>query len=232
MLFAFLDESYTDQRYYIGAVVIPVEHLKDLGDAIRDAQDYAEGFGIPPKTELHAHQIMSGSGAWKPLRGQHRAAVAIYRRALSNIAALPTSITIRGVDVVRLNARYSYPEPPYHVTLQHLLERLDEQARRRRQKLTVIADEIQDQAQHVARAMRYQVTGTRGYRSSTLDAIEMPIEYGRSHESPGIQAADLVTYLYRRKDAHTETSPQAAAAVESLWRIIAQKCRNATRWDP
>jgi hypothetical protein len=232
MLFAFLDESYTDQRYYIGAVVVPVDNLNDLSNAVKSTQEYAEGFGIAPKTELHAHRIMNGTGEWKALHGQHRAALAIYRRALANITVLPITILARGVDVGRLNARYSYPQPPYHVTLQHLLERIDEHARRRKEQVTVIADEIRGQADHVARTMTYQITGTRGYRSSTLDAIQMPIVYGPSHESPGVQAADLVTYLYRRKDAHQETNPKAAQAVEDLWRIIAPKCRSVSRWDP
>jgi hypothetical protein len=97
VLISFLDESYTQDRYYIAAFVIGSKDLALLNAAVADAARYAEGFGVPPGAELHAHEIMSGKGSWAALRGQHRSAIAIYQRALTNIAMLPGIMCVRGV---------------------------------------------------------------------------------------------------------------------------------------
>lgn len=115
MLIAYLDESYTRDRYYIAAFVIPASEVSRLDAAVARVAAYAEGFGVPARSELHAHEIMSGKRDWKPIRGKHRAAIGIYQRALTEVAALPGKLHIRGVDVERLNARYRYPEPPHQV---------------------------------------------------------------------------------------------------------------------
>jgi hypothetical protein len=57
--------------------------------------------------------------------------------------------------------------------------------------VTVIADEIQDQADHIARAAWYQQNGTGGSRSSRLAQIQMPIVFGSSAESPARRSGGL-----------------------------------------
>jgi hypothetical protein len=139
---------------------------------------------------------------------------------------------IDGVDVARLNARYRYPDPPHRVTLRYLLEAVDRHAVRSGERVTVIADEVPDQEDHGRRAADYQMAGTGGYRSSKLATIDMPITFGASHESPGLQAADLLAYLFRRHDAHAETDPRAEKAVNELWDTLRPIWRNVRRWDP
>lgn len=60
------------------------------------------------------------------------------------------------------------------------------------------------------------LNGTGGYLSSKLPSIEMPLKFASSKQSPGLQMADLVVYLHRRRDAHKETSVRTARAVEEL----------------
>jgi len=217
----------------MGAFVIDEAYLSELAAAVARAAAYAEGFGVAPGAELHAQEIMSGKKAWKPLRGKHRSAIAIYRRALQELATLPGArVFIDGVDVVRLNARYSYPEPPQRVTLRYLLEAIDRYAVRFGERVVLIADEVPDQVDQGKRAADYQQAGTGGYRSSNLTAMEMPITFGSSAESPGLQAADLVVYLFRRLDAHIETDARVGVAVRDLWGETRQLRPMTRRWDP
>ena len=76
---------------------------------------------------------------------------------------------LRGLDVQRLNARYSYPDQPHELVLGHTLERLHERSRdyRSGESVRVVADEIATQSAHIAQFEGYQSWGTPGYRSST-----------------------------------------------------------------
>jgi len=233
MLYAFIDESYTKDRYYVAAYVVPESGIQAIAAAIAEARAYAETFGVETGAELHAHELMSGKGQWSALRGKHRAAVAIYTRALEQIIAVPgAKMFIEGVDIPRLNARYRYPDPPHRLTLRHLLESIDTYALKIGEEVLIIADEVQDQVAHAQRAANYQLVGTGGYKSSKLTTIQMPITFGSSDQSPGLQAADLIVYLYRRHDAHVETNPKAAKSVHDLWAVLRPIWGSVRRWDP
>lgn len=233
MLYAFIDESYTKDRYYVSAYVVDEDQLQAIKAALALARDYAQGFGIPPEAEFHGYEIMSGRGLWKPIRGQHRAATAIYRRALERIAAVPTGrLFIQGLDIPRLNARYRYPEPPHRIALRHVLEDVDRVATGRQEQVLVIEDEVPDQVAHLLRMDSYQRSSTGGVRPRTLSTIQMPITFGSSAQSPGLQAADLAVYLYRRMDAHVEAHEVTRAVVEDLWQVLRPLKPVARRWDP
>lgn len=233
MLFAFIDESYTADRYYVAAIIVREENLAHVRNALADARAYARGFGIAAdNVEYHAHSIMTGCDGWEPIKGQPRSAIAIYKDVLRRLAGLPVRMIIRGVDVQRLNARYRYPQPPHEVTLRHLLEQVDKFAEQVGDVVTVIADEVQGQAQHVARAMNYQESGTGGYQPRRLLQIQMPIVFGSSAQSPGVQTADLVVYLYRRLDAHVEIHEKTARQVAAMWSSLDPIRHHVWRWDP
>lgn len=232
MLIAYLDESYTQDRYYIAAFVIDLDDLPLLQAAIADGARYAEGFGIAPGSELHAHEIMSGKKAWAPLRGQHRAAIAIYQRALTNIAGLPGRMFVRGLDIPRLHARYKYPDPPHRIVLQHLLEEISDYGQSLGAQVLVVADEIPDQKAHKTRVETYQRLGTPGYKPNKLAHIQTPITFASSALTPGLQVADLIAYIFRRYDGHTEENTRTRVTVEALWGILAPVWGKVWVWMP
>lgn len=232
MLFAFVDESYSENFYYVGAFVLPEEQIRSAKEAVRRVQGFATSFGVTDGAELHAHQIMSGAGEWSALRGRHRAAVRIYDYALGEFAKLPAKVVVRGVNVAGLIKRYPNPRPPHVVALSHCLEDVDAFAKAQGEKFIVIADELPDQLDHVRRVERYRLVGTGGYRSSMLESLEPPIRFGDSRESPGLQIADLIVYLYRRRDSHVETNPKSAASVQRLWARTQPLKPRTWRWNP
>lgn len=139
---------------------------------------------------------------------------------------------MQGVDVVRLNARYRYPEPPHLVTLRHVLEEVDRCATRMKEEVVVIEDELPDQADHARKIESYQRLNTGGCKPRDLTTIELPIRFGSSAQSPELQATDLGVYLVRRIDAHIELDDRAREAAVRLWAMLAPLKPIARRWDP
>lgn len=233
MRYAFVDESYSKDRYYVGAYVVRDDQLAIIKQAVANSRRYAEGFGVAATAEIHGYEIMSGKGDWAPLRGKARASTAVYRRALTEIAAVSGARAfVEGVDIPRLHARYSYPQPPHQIALRHLLEKLNGYAARVGDRIVVIADEVPDQQAHAMRMASYQTMTTGGYKPSKLARIDFPITFGRSAESPGLQCADLIVYLYRRLDAHVHGDERAAVAARSLWELTRPLRPLVRRWDP
>lgn len=214
---AYVDESYDKDSYFIGAAVAHEatwDALEEDLEIIRERT--SELHGTPIDAEFHGHEIMSGRRPWKVLRGEHREAAGVYAAVLRASRAAGIEYVFRGVDVRRLNARYRYPRPPHTVVLGHLLERLDDFAklRGRGEQIIIVADEIADQAEHQVQFEAYQRLGTDDYRSSRLTHISAPINFADSRWSPGLQVADMATYIHRRSSSMTVQHPKAQATTD------------------
>lgn len=60
------------------------------------------------------------------------------------------------------------------------------------------ADFVNDHNQHRAAVEGYVRTGTPGYRTSKLERLVQPVIWSDSGDERGIQAADMLAYMYRR----------------------------------
>lgn len=233
MLHAFIDESYTTERFYLCAVLVHEYDLDSIADALNQARRYARGFGVTtPNIEFHAHSLMTGRDGWESVAGKFRAASSIYQRALRELANTPIHVFVRGIDVVRLNARYRYPEHPYQLALKSLAEHIDSYARGIGETVVLNADEVDNQARHSGRMLSFQANGTGGNWPRSLESLQLPMRFGPSHESPGVQAADLTVYLHRRIDAHIEANPAARRRSLEMWHSLEPVIRHVGRWDP
>jgi len=231
VLFAFIDESYTDDRYWVAALVVDVEDIGKVAAAINEAADYATTFGVPLGTEFHGHSIMNGKDGWEPIYRKTRAAGQIYRTVARAIALTPGRLFVEGVDVPRLNRRYKYPEHPHLVTLRHVLEQVNAYALARQDTVVVICDEVQGSEDHQRKLGEYRLIGTPGYRSSKLQTIEQMM-FASSEQSPGLQSVDLAVYLARRVDAHTHRDERSRRLAQSLWSEFDPIVARVRRWDP
>ena len=106
VLIAYVDESYDQDTYFIGAAVAEEatwELVEQRFDAVR--QRTASQHTVPVDAEFHGYELMAGRGDWSALRGKHHEAAGIYAAVLR--ASLDASVRylFRGVDVRRLNAR-------------------------------------------------------------------------------------------------------------------------------
>ncbi len=236
MLIAYLDESYNRDFYFIGAAIADVtawERVEESYDAIRVAT--RRNHDVPDAAEFHGHELMGGKGDWGALRGKHREAAGIYAAVLRANRDAGVRYIFRGVDVARLNARYSYPDPPHTVVLGHLLERINDYARLNSfgTQVIVIADEIATQEEHQDQFRAYQQLGTGGYRSSRLGHISAPINFASSRLTPGLQAVDMATYIHRRAATpDIEQHPKAQAVTGRLTGIIYPSTEHKHIWFP
>lgn len=235
MLLAYVDESYDRDFYYIAAAIAP----QDVWDELESALDQvrartAEQHGLPADVELHGHEIMGGKGEWRPLRGKHREAAGIYAAALTAARDAGVKYVFRGVDIGRLNARYKYPDQPHGVVLGHLLERVNDYARSSGEpdQVVVVADEIATQEEHRRQFEGYRLSGTPGYRSSTLSRISSPINFASSKLTPGLQVVDLAAYLHHRRSTVVETHRAARATVRRLSALVDAITVHNLTWEP
>lgn len=237
MLLAYIDESFDKGCYFTTAVVLDDDAVRPLARRLDEvaavAADRWAG-ALAPEVELHGYELFHAEGAWQPTKREVRARVAVYAAALDAIAAAEPHIVIRGIDVRAHRRRYQDPWDPHEVSLWHLLERLDEHAGQRGERVLVIADElaVTDAGKHRANLRTWQRTGTPGFRSSRLPSIIDTVQFAPSVESRCLQAADLVSFLHFRRKSGVERDRRAIAANEVLWGRIEPWVRHRYKWVP
>jgi hypothetical protein len=235
MLLAYVDESYDRDFYYMAAAIAPQDVWDELERVLEELRARtAQLHGLPVDVELHGHEIMGGKGEWGPLRGKHREAAGIYAAALTAARHAGVKYVFRGVDITRLNARYKYPEQPHGVVFGHLLERINDHALSIREpdQVVVVADEIATQDEHRRQFEGYRLSGTPGYRSSTLLRISSPINFASSRLTPGLQVVDLAAYLHHRRSTVVESHRAARATVRRLSALIETTTVHNLTWEP
>lgn len=231
VLLTYLDESYTDRWYWMGALMVPDTVAIPLSTALDEVVlNAAKAYGVNAESELHGYDLFQGRAHWSGL--PPRARVAVYNAAMKAIGAHDVTIILRGVDRHGLAHRYASPKPAHEVVLSHLLERVDGYAAMREELALVIADEVDNPATHRADLSRYRVDGTGGYRSRRLTRIVDTLHFAPSHASRLVQAVDLVTFLYRRMANVTGHDPREAAANEKLWSWVEQRRYHSWCWSP
>lgn len=106
-LVAHFDESYTQELFFLGCAVAEEENWERVDQKLIQLLDQQKKcYDLPEEAELHAHEILGGAGKWKPLRGKHREAGNIIKRALTILREEDVKLIFRGIDIARLNARY------------------------------------------------------------------------------------------------------------------------------
>ena len=234
MLLAFVDESdHGDFRCF--AAVLADEHAtKQLTDRLNGLMAQASrDYGIATTTEFHAHPMFHGKEAWESV-GQ-RARANLHEKVIDAIVEADVTLLLRHVSERRLRERQErrgYPDrhPPEQVCFQHVLQRVDDIARRQDTSALVIADERGDRDRHRERFAVYQTKGTPGiYRRTTLPSLLDTIHFAPSHHSRMLQAADMLAFTYRRYMTVNETDHRAQQVMDRLW----SKLQNSGKlYDP
>jgi hypothetical protein len=235
VLLTYLDESYTIERYFIAALLVPDGEASSLTEAldkvVREA--YLEHGRIEKTTELHGAEIVNSKGDWKRLKSNLEARIEVYNAALQAIADHDVAIIFRHVDIVGLDKRYpSGHDHPHSIVLTHLIERVDEYAESVGQTALLIADEVDGQDDYRRELWQYQRSATWGYRSRKITQVVDTLHFAPSSSSRLVQAADLLAFLVRRIAAHTETDARAKAAFHAMWDRITPRIRHHGGWWP
>ncbi|MBW0254854.1 DUF3800 domain-containing protein [Cellulomonas sp. PS-H5] len=231
LLLAYVDESYSPDWFTLGAVIgdaAAVRRIEVGFDAL--VARYRGQFDLDAGTELHGYPMFQGAGVWR--RVPLRARINLYAGAMRVVGDSGARVILRGIDVARQRVRYVHPHPPHEVALAHMLERIDSSADARRAHALVLADEVHNSERHRTNFRDFRTDGTPGYRSSTLPRLLDTIHFAPSHHSRLLQAADLVTFLYRRRSAHVESDERARAANDLIWSHVEPAVEHEHCWRP
>lgn len=235
MLLAYIDESYSKSKYYIAALIVQDRDVTDLSARLDDVvADAAENYrGIAKTAELHGHDLFQAKHDWAALDKMVRARIGIYAKAFTAIASFEVAVIIRGVDRDRQKVRYSNVADPHSVVLEHLLERVDQYAKDRNERVLVISDEIKEQEAHRGELRFYREFSTSGYRARQISQVIDTIYFAPSHATRLLQAVDMVAFLHHRMETHTNGADmRAVRANHALWAHIAPRVHHAHCWIP
>ncbi|GIH51624.1 hypothetical protein SAMN05421833_12938 [Microbispora rosea] len=87
MLLAYVDESYTRNRYSMVALLVPdvqaISLTRALGEVVAGA---AQAYEVVLPAELHGTDLLHGNRGWAPIVQMRRAAVGVYHAAFLAIA--------------------------------------------------------------------------------------------------------------------------------------------------
>ena len=233
VLLAYVDEAYVKRTYWIAGLVCDEAILNplaaDLDEVVREA---SENYGVRATAELHGHDLLHGTGDWKPMHDMIRARIGVYGAAFEAIASYPVAIFIRGVDRRRLEKRYVRPEHPHSVCLAHLFERIDEYAERESEFVLAIADQV-DRADDYREDLRaFREFGTGGYRSRRLARFVDTICFVPSSPSRLVQAVDMLAYLHCRMQSDAGRDERAVRENARLWARVRHRMRDVGCWVP
>ncbi|MFF2632903.1 DUF3800 domain-containing protein [Microbacterium sp. NPDC058021] len=238
MLFAYIDESYIEGKVHlVGALVLDARQVDRIRLALDDVlwktnRAHPE---VPLTAEFHGQNLFQRSEEWSCLRNKQAVAFALYRRAIAQIANVGGAWFIGGVSRVdRLAKRYVDPWPPHEISLQYALELVDQYAAERGSRVTIIADQVPDQAHHEARVQQWQDVGrTPGWKALALDRIERPFDWVDSREHRPLQASDMLTYIYLRKRyGFASAHPRTVAEVERIRNLAIPCLKGQHVWTP
>ncbi len=235
MLLTYVDESHSAEVYFLGAVLCPATEAISLTEALDEVVAKAvDAYGqIPPETELHGYDIFHAKGDWKHLSGMARARIGVYADALQAIADHDVKIVLTGVDLVGLRQRYgSNHDHPHSITLTHLLERVDEFAKRHDELALIIADECEGQDNYRRELRHYRTTGTWGYKARKITTVVDTMHFASSSASRLLQAVDLVAFLHHRVHIAADNDPRAKKANRRLWSRVESRVVHQRVWYP
>jgi hypothetical protein len=238
VLLAYLDESYTNDFYFIGALIVPEAAARPLTATLDNlmTSTAAAYQVIGADAELHAHELVNAKGDWKPMKSMLRARIGIFEAVLRAIVAHDAKFIVEGIDTTKLAERYSTPDDPHRLALMYTMERVNEYAGQVSGTsgvdtyALVVADEVDQHDEHRRSLWVGQRQGTWGYRSQKLDRIIDTIHFLPSHTSRLLQASDVATFLYRRRRVNKEVDPRGEAAWARLEDILRPQIVRARIW--
>lgn len=232
MLHAFVDESYTDDWFFMAAAIasnqrqiVQLEH--DFRELLREE---SERLLIPCPTEVHGYELFQGSSIWGGAPLHERLSIA--GKVLSIVAENDVRFIVRGIDRAAQRRRYPQAYEPYPMILTHVMREVDRYAKARRTEATLICDEIEQHDRHRSMLERHRVRGTPGYNTTTLSAVVGSLEFVKSETSAMVQAADIVAYLRHRMASVPEPIRAQRRSREKLWSIISGQVEHDFIWVP
>lgn len=201
MLRTYVDESASPDVYYVASLTIPDESVQNLENELRLLQTkIGEIFKLPRNLELHGYEIWQGIGIWNDIPIEDRKE--IIRYTLTVILELDVRIAIKGIRISHFQAKYGIERRTIHnAALVWNLEKVQYHANKKNRKFSIIADESgPNDVYYHGQINTYKTFETFGWDPETFTNLEGNIDFVSSESSYGLQATDLIAYIYQRGD--------------------------------
>lgn len=220
MLYAFIDESEHQDKYFIlTALIVRDENLDNLNQGLANLlAQYATTTGTPEHGELHGYDLMQQKGDWAgfPLR----LTSSLYLKALEIINKQCETLYVETIDREEQRKRYKTVFNHRSLAIGFILERVNEFALRHREEVLTYLDDHYTAPAGRKEFIAYKATGTFGYKSSRLEAIR-ELDFFDSRSMFGLQAADLCCYAYQRNLCARKSHPKTVKLQEKMWTSLA-----------
>ena len=170
--------------------------------------------------------MFHGEHGWAPLKATPRLRVGIYKAILTAVADADCKVIHSGS--VRKETAKEWPdhhptEHAHRVAFFGLLQEVAIHSERESDRALLIADEV---SRTSGELLRQDVRWLQERNERVIDTVH----FIQSHESPLVQAADMVGYIHRRVRARTESDPRAEATNQTLARIVEPLVVARRRW--
>ncbi|WP_243061109.1 DUF3800 domain-containing protein [Nocardioides sp. SR21] len=232
MLHAYVDESYTDDWFFMAAAIGDDKQVATFNNnmpwLVIEAAEY---LGLPTvPNELHGYELLQGAGPWSSASVQAR--IDLAAQALELARECDIKFILRGLDRKAQRQKYNEVYEPYGVVLTQLAKDVNAFARARSTPVDIVCDEIHHDDRHRAMIERWRRNGTPGYTVSKLQSVVGSLEFVASDSSGMIQVADLVAYLRHRIATRPDPPRAERRARDRLWRIIEGQIDQNYVWVP
>jgi hypothetical protein len=196
VLFAYLDESYEiDVEYWLGACLIDESAAPGLRDDMNAVSAGLAPHGLRADVEMHAQHLFGGNETFEALKGSPRLRIAAYRDGVQAMANANAHSLLVGVGWCREPMRSAIRIHRMHA-IEHMLITIEGYLLGAGETCLVIADEEEGTTRDVYRALQahQKAASDSGVPSRIRDVLFVDSRY-----SPGVQGADLITFLHRRR---------------------------------
>ena len=200
------------------AVLVEEEKVQPLAKAMEEVA-WAHLGWLPADLEFHGYEIWSRTGYWKDK--SYDGLIAVYERLIDIVPTLDLDLACSSIHKERLHARYdgAADHNAYPLALQFLLEKVDRVNSTRK---IVVADEAKEHEFKVTRMMKgmQRHFGGGEVPGEALRNVIDTLHFVRSHDSLGVQLADLVAFVIQRHAGGFDTHDNARGAIRRLHDVV------------
>ena len=238
MLIAYVDESFSEGHYFMGALVLAP---KDVGQLARNLHDLMEEVArenlgqINRNEEFHGSDLWGGKGVWRGIEKGERYRFAVVDRAVEIIINIDLTIFLQGIDIKLLTQRYSLPESPHKLALTFLIEKVDRHFEKAATYGLVICDHVgspSEDSRYRKDFLDLQLNGTGGNFPRKICRIVDTLHFVKSKESRLVQAIDLIVFIHRRRTVHRTLQQSERVFLDYLWDKIQARVSYNRTWSP
>lgn len=232
MLHAYVDESYSDDWFFMAAAIGSESQVATFENNLQwlviETAEYHQLDPYP--NELHGYELMQGIGAWREVPLPERVDLAAATLKFARDCGI--EFIVRGLDREAQRRKYQTAYEPYPLVLTQLIKEVNAFAHQRGMPVSIVCDEIHHDDRHRAMLERHRREGTPGYSASKLQSVLGALEFVASSSSQMVQLADLVAYLKHRATSRPTPGRAEQRTRKRLWELVEGQVAQDYIWIP